>query len=230
MLPTFSSMETDLGLNLRVADRFSINDNDRINVKMRLEDTVKKWVFFFRLLDSNRDGVLEPSDIELIIDRLLATKPGLFDNTESSYLKFITLKSFDRLLLEAGSGKERKITLLDWVRMIKKSNTDGKRSYFIRWFSASAVRFLFDLCDHNKDGFIDFDEFETIYKILGMNRGNIIFAFRELDHNRDGKLSKAELYDAISSFFSVRDGLNQNYVFGQFKTLSDEYISKLVTV
>ncbi len=199
-------------------------------MKMRIEDTVKKWVFFFRLLDANRDGVLEPKDIKLIVDRLLTTKPGLFNDTESAYLKFITLKSFDRLLLESGSRKDRKITLLDWVRMIKKSNSEGKRSYFIRWFSASAVRFLFDLCDHNKDGYIDFDEFETLYTILGMNRGNIIFAFKELDQNRDGRLSKLELYEAINGYFSISDQSNRNYVFGQFKTLSDEYITKLVTV
>lgn len=198
--------------------------------KLQLEDSVKKWIFFFYVLDANRDGVLEPQDIVQIIDRLLQSKPGLFDESEAKYLKIITLKSFDRLLFEAGSGTDRKVSLLEWVRIIKKTNRSSKKSYFIRWFSASAVRFLFDLCDHNKDGFIDFDEFETLYKILGLDRGNIIFAFKAMDENRDGRLSKVEIYEAISGFFYDRNDSNFNYVFGQFQTLSEDYITKLLTV
>lgn len=197
---------------------------------MLLEDSVKKWIFFFYVLDANRDGVLEPADIDQIVDRLLNSKPGLFNKSESRYLKIMTLKSFDRLLMEAGSGKERKISLIEWVRLIRRTNRSDKKSYFIRWFSASAVRFLFDLCDHNKDGFIDFDEFESIYRILGLDRGNIIFAFKAMDENRDGRLSKMEMYDAISGFFYDRNDSDANYVFGQFKAISDDYVSKLLTV
>lgn len=197
---------------------------------MLLEDSVKKWIFFFYVLDANRDGVLEPADINQIVDRLLNSKPGLFNKSESRYLKIMTLKSFDRLLMEAGSGKERKISLIEWVRLIRRTNRSDKKSYFIRWFSASAVRFLFDLCDHNKDGFIDFDEFESIYRILGLDRGNIIFAFKAMDENRDGRLSKMEMYDAISGFFYDRNDSDANYVFGQFKAISDDYVSKLLTV
>lgn len=197
---------------------------------MQLEDTVKKWIFFFYMLDANRDGVLERDDIDEILNRLLNIHPGLFDKADGHHLRFVTMKSFDRLLMETGSGKDRKITLLEWVRAIKRSNASPKRSYFIRWFSASAVRFLFDLCDHNKDGYIDFDEFETLYRILGLNRSNIIFAFKELDVNKDGKLSKSEMYHAINDFFSSSNATVNSNVFGEFKTLSDAYLNKLVTV
>ena len=197
---------------------------------MQLEDTVKKWIFFFYVLDANRDGVLEPCDIEEILERVLKARNGIYDEIEAKYLRFITLKSFDRLVLEAGTGKERKISLLEWVRIIKKTSEHKKQSYFIRWFSASAVRFLFDLCDHNKDGFIDFDEFETLYRILGLKRGNIIFAFKELDINRDGRLSKAEMYDAINGYFSASNATANSNVFGQLRTVSDDYINKLITV
>lgn len=197
---------------------------------MQLEDTIKKWIFFFYVLDANRDGVLEPADFEEIIDRVVEARKGQFDETEIKYLRYLTLKSFDRLLMEAGTGKERKISLLEWVRIIKKSNDSKKQSYFIRWFSASAVRFMYDLCDHNRDGYIDYDEFEFLYRILGLKRGNIIFAFKALDVNKDGKLSKPELYEAINGFFSSSNAAIDNYVFGQYKNLSDSYVSKLITV
>lgn len=197
---------------------------------MQLEDTIKKWIFFFYVLDANRDGVLEPSDINEIIDRLLSARPGLFSNAEAKHLRYVTLKSFDRLLIEASTGKHRKISILEWVRIIKKNNEPDKESYFIRWFSVSAVRFLFDLFDHNKDGFLDFDEFESLYQILGLNRGNIIFAFKQLDINKDGVLSKAELYEAISDYFSSSNATINNYVFGQYKSLSADYINKIITV
>ncbi|MEO9484540.1 MAG: EF-hand domain-containing protein [Ekhidna sp.] len=197
---------------------------------MQLEDTIKKWIFFFYVLDANRDGVLEPCDIDQIIDRLIRARPGLFSEVESRYLRYVTQKSFDRLLIEASNGKERKISILEWVRIIKKNNETDKESYFIRWFSVSAVRFLFDLFDHNKDGFIDFDEFESLYQILGLNRGNIIFAFKQLDVNKDGVLSKAEMHDAINDFFSSSNAAINNYAFGQYKEISHEYINKLITV
>lgn len=197
---------------------------------MQLEDTIKKWIFFFYVLDANKDGILEPADIDEIIERLVNVRKGLFTNSEKNHLRYITLKSFDRLLIEAGTGKQRKISILEWVRIIRKNNEVDKESYFIRWFSASAVRFLFDLFDQNKDGYIDFDEFESLYKILGLNRANIIFAFKELDINRDGVLSKSEMYDAINEFFSSSNAAINNYAFGQFRTMSDEYVNKLITV
>lgn len=181
-------------------------------------------------MDVNKDGVLEPSDIDEIVQRAIQTREGLFDEVEAKHLRFNTKKSFDRLLLEAGKGRERKISLLQWVRIIQKTNDTKRKSYFIRWFSASAVRFLFDLCDHNRDGFIDFDEFEILYKILGLNRGSTIAAFKNLDINRDGKLSKAEIYEGINGFFSSSNATLKKYVFGQYKYLSEDYLNKLITV
>ncbi len=201
-----------------------------IKDKVQLTDIIKKWIFFFYVLDANKDGVLESRDIDEIIERLVNARPGLFNKAEAKYLRYITLKNFDRLLMEATTGKERKISILEWVRIVKKNNEMGKESHFIRWFSVSAVRFLFDLFDHNKDGFIDFDEFESLYQILGLKRANIIFAFKQLDVNKDGRLSKGELHDAINDFFSSSRATIDNYVFGEYKTLDDDYINKLFTV
>ncbi|MEO9871819.1 EF-hand domain-containing protein [Ekhidna sp.] len=197
---------------------------------MQLKDTIKKWVFFFYALDVNRDGVLEPADMSEIINRLVSAKPGLFSESETNHLRYVTLKNFDRLLIEATNGKGRKINILEWVEIIKRNNETDRESYFIRWFSVSAVRFLFDLFDQNKDGVIDFDEFESLYRILGLNRANIIFAFKQLDVNKDGVLSKAEMYDAISNYFSSSNATINNYTFGQFRSLSDEYLEKVLAV
>lgn len=197
---------------------------------MQAEDAVKKWISFFYVLDADRNGILDVQDIELIIQRLIGSRPGLFSKMEGAYLRVQILKNFDRLLMEAGSGKERNISLLDWVRMIKRANKTHKKTHFLRWFSASAVRFLFDLGDHNRDGYIDFDEFETIYKVLGLNRGSIINAFKELDQNRDGRLSKVEMYTAISHFFSDALPANRSALFGEIEKLSSPYIEKLLVV
>lgn len=196
----------------------------------RLEDTIKKWVFFFYVLDANRDGVLEPADIDEIVDRLLAAKPDLFTPNEAKHLRYIALKNFDRLLIEATKGKRRRISILEWVNIIKKNNEPDKESYFIRWFSISVVRFMFDMFDYNRDGFIDFDEFESLYQILGLNRANIIFAFKQLDINKDGRLSKPELYEAITNYFSSSNATINNYVFGQFRVIGDDYIDRMMSV
>ncbi|NQZ78572.1 MAG: EF-hand domain-containing protein [Ekhidna sp.] len=195
-----------------------------------LEETVKKWVFFFYILDVNRNGILEHSDIELILKRAIETRKGLFDSLDERYLKFVALKNFDRLIMEAGKGKQRSITLLEWIRIIKQNNESKKKSFFIRWFSASAVRFMFDLCDHNRDGFIDFDEFELLYSIFGLNRSNIISAFKQLDENRDGRLSKSELYEAIGNFFSSSNATIGSHLFGKIDSMNEDYLNKILTV
>ena len=195
---------------------------------MQLKDTIKKWAFFFYALDVNRDGVLEPEDINEIIDRLISAKPGNFSASEINHLRFVALKNFDRLLIEATKGKGRKINILEWVRIIERNNEVDKESYFIRWFSLSVVRFLYDLFDQNKDGVIDFDEFESLYRILGLNRANIIFAFKQLDVNKDGVLSKAEIYDAMKNYFSSSHATIENYTFGQFRSLGDDYLEKMM--
>ncbi len=195
---------------------------------MQLKVTIKKWAFFFYALDVNRDGVLEPEDVQEIIDRLIDAKPDRFNPSEIKYLRYIALKNFDRLLIEATKGKGRKINILEWVRIIERNNEVGKESYFIRWFSLSVVRFLYDLFDQNKDGVIDYDEFESLYRILGLSRANIIYAFKQLDINKDGVISKAEMYDAMRNYFSSSNATIENYTFGQFRSLGDEYLNKMM--
>jgi len=68
---------------------------------VQLKDTVKKWIFFFHVLDANGNGILEPDDIEIIVDRLINSKPNYFSKGQSSYIRMVTLKNFDRLLMEA---------------------------------------------------------------------------------------------------------------------------------
>ncbi len=197
---------------------------------MQLTNIIKKWIFFFYVLDVNRDGILEKSDIQEIVDRVIAIRKGYFSKGEQKHLHYQTLKSFDRLLIEATNGKTRHITLLEWVRIIKKYNDNVERKpYFIRWFSASAMKFLIDLCDHNKDGEIDFDEFGTLYKILGLNRKETLYAFKYLDENRDCVLSKIELYNAIKEFFSSSNATINNYVFGQYESIPESYFDKLIS-
>ena len=195
---------------------------------MKLTNTIKKWIFFFYVLDANKDGTLEAADIEEIVNRVIQIRRRQFHEGEKKHLRYHTLKSFDRLLIEATKGKTRTITLMEWVKIIQRFNDNADRKpYFIRWFSASAMKFLFDLCDHNKDGEIDFDEFGTLYKILGLNRKETLYAFKYLDVNRDCVLSKFEMYNAIKEFFSSSNATINNYVFGQYESISDEYYNML---
>ena len=195
---------------------------------MKLTNTIKKWIFFFYVLDANKDGTLEAADIEEIVNRVIQIRRGQFHAGEKKHLHYHTLKSFDRLLIEATKGKNRKITLMEWVKIIQRFNENvDRKPYFIRWFSASAMKFLFDLCDHNKDGEIDFDEFGTLYKILGLNRKETLYAFKYLDVNRDCVLSKFEMYNAIKEFFSSSNATINNYVFGQYETIGNDYYEKL---
>ena len=198
---------------------------------MQLTGIIRKWIFFFYVMDANKDGVLEASDIEEIIDRVFEIRKGYFSKGEQKHLHYQTLKSFDRLLIEATKGKKRQITLLEWVQIIQRYNDDvDRKPYFIRWFAASAMKFLFDLCDHNQNGELDFDEFASLYRILGLNRKETLYAFKYLDENKDCVLSKMEMYNAIREFFSSSNATINNYAFGQYESISEDYINKLEAV
>ena len=116
---------------------------------MELTNTIKKRIFFFYVLDANKDGILESDDIEEIVNRVIDIRKGYFSKGEQKHLHHQTLKSFDRLLIEATKGKRRNITLLEWVKIIQRYNDEvDRKPYFIRWFSASAILSLASMPDN----------------------------------------------------------------------------------
>lgn len=197
---------------------------------MTIDDKTQKWMYFFRLLDTNKDGVLEPIDIINMVNRVFDLVPHHFTEADQNYMKYVTLKHFNMLVMEARAKKDRKITMWKWIALLKKNNEAGyQKSQFIRWFSTCAVRFMFDLCDHNKDGYIDYNEFKILSNVVGIKEEDIQYAFAKLDENKDDKISRIEIYQAIREFFESEEVTNKDYVFGNYNKIDDAYVSKLLS-
>ncbi|MEQ9302541.1 MAG: hypothetical protein RJQ14_01395, partial [Marinoscillum sp.] len=85
---------------------------------IHIEVNTKRWIFFFQVLDSNKDGILEPVDIVNIVNRVREARPKSFTESDCNYIKAVSLKNFDRLLVEARSRTNRKITVRQWVDIL----------------------------------------------------------------------------------------------------------------
>jgi len=182
----------------------------------------KKWAYFFYLIDLNKDGVLKQSDFLSIVDRLEANEQAAISVPQSRWLRLQAKKLFDTLVFECNGRGNDQISLGQWLNLLKQHRRTGN-SKFIRIFCLGCVRYIFNLFDLNGDGYIDFEEFQEIYRIYGISEGQIFLAFNRLDENEDGKLSRKEIDAGLEVFFTKESPDNFNYIFGEFHQPTPAY-------
>lgn len=186
----------------------------------------KKWCYFFSLLDQNHNGVLEFNDFQKMLDKIDRIGWGVVDNKEKILCERLMRKSFDRLRMQCKTSNDY-ITLREWLRTVNVETLNNNH-YFLRWLITGVVRMLFRMFDENGDGYIDFKEFQRMYAVLNMDPKDITFAFKRMDKNSDGWLSKWEMQEAIKEFFTRDDVLDENYVFGHFNLIDRTYLMKSI--
>ncbi len=189
----------------------------------------KKWSYFFSLMDVNDDGILEPKDFDHIIERLKESDRITITKRQENYYRLTSRKLFDGLLRESSVRGERKLTLGQWLHMMHVNVEKQKSSTFIRSLKVNLCRYLFEIFDEDKNGYIDYDEFKEIFRIYGIDEKHSYVAFIRLDLNQDNLLSRYEIYQALDTFFYSNSTDDRNYVFGMFNSVMPSYISNILS-
>jgi Ca2+-binding EF-hand superfamily protein len=86
---------------------------------------------------------------------------------------------------------------------------------------------MFMCADTNNDGVVSFDEFKAWLSALGLtDEEDIKFAFKMIDENGDGELSKAELCEACAHYYmDAEDTKGYKHFYGKFEEKASRLLS-----
>lgn len=171
----------------------------------------KKITRLFNVVDSDRNGVLEKSDIERVSTNLCEGR-----GWKSGEQKWEALKAryaFTWQQVQPFADKD-KVSLEKFIEYHDKMlNIPGAYDATVK----AMTDFIFDALDSDGDGKITLAENKAFYKAYGIDEKEADKVFPKLDLNADGHISRAELTDLVTQFFFGSDPeAPGNWLFGQF--------------
>ena len=111
--------------------------------------------------------------------------------------------------MEDTTGGKDIITLEEWIKV-----NDTLGSQRVRNQVTSDHMLFFDVIDTNHDGFIQWDEFEMLFKIIVLKPETAKASFEMIDTNKDGVISKEEYIAAAVEFFTSKKDSPANVFYG----------------
>lgn len=173
----------------------------------------QKWHYFFSVLDTDRNGVLQPSDFLLVADRM----SDLVQFSRAEQKTSLSSKSY-RLFVQITTdiGKEETtLTREEWIEFFK-GIVLGRPSRYI----STTAKYIFSLFDQDEDGYLSRNEYQDMIRAYGLNLDEIEDNFALLDLNDDGFISKYEMIQAFEAFFLSNNREDPgNWIFGDWKEI-----------
>ncbi len=173
----------------------------------------QKWHYFFSVLDTDRNGVLQPSDFILVADRI--SNLVVFNDAEQrSNLTSKSYRLFIQITTDIGK-EETTLTRDEWIRFFNEIVLSRPSRYI-----STTARYIFSLFDQDNDGFIDREEYQNMIRAYGLNLDEIEDNFALLDLDDDGFISKYEMIQAFEAFFlSTNRSDPGNWIYGDWKEI-----------
>lgn len=175
---------------------------------------VKKQTHFFNILDFDNNGFIQQDDFEAIADNLCIIRDFDLDTPEYDTVKEMTDAIWNTLIPFVNGTEGNLQHWLQFMNALMDPKHEEQYKKYIQNFVSSIYR-LFDL---NDDGFISQTEYIDLF--IGM-RIEVRFApkaFRKLDENNDGRLSKEEVFHAVDEFMRSTDpDATGNWLFGSWE-------------
>ncbi len=189
------------------------------------EEQKKKCLFFFNLLDANKNGRLELKDFVIFSEKVYMLY--VINNKEINIRELRKRsETIFRKIQEMGNIDSKKsISMQDWLNIFYSVFFDGNDVSLSRRLTYSIFDNLFHICDQNKDGYLSKFELSEFYDIIGISEVNAMIAFDYLDENGDKRISRYEFLQGIRKFFT--DDEMENTVFGKIEfKIPDEYLTE----
>ena len=179
----------------------------------------QKLTHFFRLLDLDKNDVLELEDFsDIAVD--LCTELGYeFEGKEHKFLVNKCVSFFYSLLEEITHRGNQTIQLDEWLKFFEESVIDNTDQEFFDTFTEFMMGFFFDVFDENKDGYISDEEYADLFLVYHIDIKYSAKSFVNLDSNKDGRLSRTELIFAFETYLASDDAsMKGNWIFGDWRT------------
>jgi Ca2+-binding EF-hand superfamily protein len=176
---------------------------------MSTDHQKKKLARAFKMMQTTEEGkkngqVLERDFVhwgELVAE---ASKAEFTDELKSHWLKAYTV------YFSNGAGES-----VD--KYLKHVEEFGKIPNVVQ-ICAELNTAMFTCADADQDGVVSFDEFQVWVSVLGVtDQDDVNFAFRMIDENKDGVLSKEELGEAMAHYYMDPEDGPYKHFYGQFE-------------
>lgn len=171
----------------------------------------RKLAARFAQHDVDGDGFLEESDYRTLAaalgDRLAAdeaTRASIADGFAGQWQQLCSYTGIDR---------DGRLSLAQYTAAMGAGiagDADGLDRAVLR-----TSRAVLQAADSDGDGYLDLSEYQRIAGLLGVD--GAADSFKSLDTDGDGRLSSAEIADAVRDFYTSDDPATPgNLVFGRF--------------
>jgi len=156
----------------------------------------RKWLKFFSVLDTDKDGVVTKKDHELMGERF--AEASHVDDARKAEIKH-QFPSIWEKVIEA-DGKTQAITPKYFISLLSKQGLHGLTTLY-----QGVADLMFRVIDTDKDGFIQVAELQSFFKLFCNDEKEATRAFEIIDSNKDGKISNEEFSTAFMEFLTGED-------------------------
>jgi Ca2+-binding EF-hand superfamily protein len=156
----------------------------------------------FRLWDRNGNGVIEREDFAREADEIIA-RLGAQGTPKADQLRQAYLGMFDKLSAAAGADRLTRNQFLAAADQEIIGKGDAGFASVVR----PTIEAIVGVLDRSGDGEISPSEMHAWFAAIGLEGEVADRAFRDLDTDRSGKLSVAELVSAVRDYHLGRNDI-----------------------
>ncbi len=177
-----------------------------------------KFTYFFDLLDLNKNELLQHNDFSDMAE-LVRAKLNLEEGSaEHKYIAEKAIRLFHQLLSDISPEEHQSIKKDEWLSFFEEKLGDQVDEEVLATYQELIYLYVFDFFDHNRDGFITKDEYESFFEIFKLDSQYCDRSFSMLDTNSDDKVSRYEMLAAIEDFLISDDpDSSGNWAFGNWE-------------
>jgi len=168
----------------------------------------KKWLKFFTVLDTDKDGVVTKKDHELMGERFAAA--STLDDARKAEIKQQFIQIWEKVI--EADGKTQAITPKYFITLLNKQGR-----HMLGTIYQGICDIMFKVIDTDGDGLIQLAELQNFFKLFVNEdaEAQAKKAFSIIDTNNDGVISSEEFSTAFTDFLTGEDQQSPyRYFFG----------------